>query len=433
MRFRPRFKRPASAIPYGTGIVALISIPIIHYLWPSMPSVSDRDQTVLFSVFVFTVLALFETLFVKIYRRPGSGLDFNRENFTDLKYFRDLWIKFVGLTVSFGLLALFYFSAEIYRGDWYQPFFSLLADHWWLISGIVVLVTTLVHFTMRNPRDGLWHLGKFVLNVGNHSAHSDSIRVYLLGLGIKGYFLPMMFCYLVYDWSYFTSRSLWNSTDFSEVYEYLFRFSFFFDLTLVVIGYATATRLLISHVRFAESTVSGWLVCVVCYAPFWQLLSRDYFNYVEDGFAWGAWLWNYPVLYFLWGSTVLILLGIYCLATARMGLRFSNLTYRGLACDFPYSLSKHPAYISKNATWWLISIPFVAVDFWTGIANCSALLGVNMIYFFRARHEEKCLSRTPSYRAYKLYINEWGLLAEVTRRLYVLVGWVPASLNNVGK
>ncbi len=433
MSFRTSFKRPASAIPHQTGFVALISIPVIHFLWPNMPSVSDRDQTVLFLVSVFAVLALFEILFVKIYRLSGSGLVFNQKNFTELRYISDLWVKFVGLTVSLGILALFYYSAEIYHGDWYEPFFSLLADHWGIVFSILVGVVALVHFLMRNPRDGMWHLGKFVLKMGNHSVHSDSIQVYLLGLGIKGFFLPLMFCYLVYDWSHLQSRSLWSAKDFSEVYEYLFRFSFFFDLTLVVIGYATATRLLISHVRWAETTVSGWLVCVVCYAPFWQLLSRDYFNYVEDGFAWGIWLWDHPVLYFLWGSTILLLLLIYCLATAKMGLRFSNLTYRGLACDFPYSFSKHPAYVSKNITWWLISIPFIAIDFWTGIANCTALLGVNMIYFLRARYEESCLSRAPSYRAYKLYIDESGLLAKVRRRMLGLVSNVPIGSNKVSK
>ena len=65
----------------------------------------------------------------------------------------------------------------------------------------------------------------------------------------------------------------------------------------------------------------------------------------------------------------------------------------------------------------MISIPFVAVDFWSGLANCLALLGVNLIYYSRAWHEERCLSRAPSYRAYQRYINEYGLLARIKRGL----------------
>ena len=415
MSSRPGFKRPASAIPATTGVIAITAIPILHYLWPDMPGISDRDQTVLFALSIFGLLALSEIFIAKIHHQPGSGLVYRPKNFSDPQYILDFQIKLVGLATSFGLLALFYLTADIYRRDWYQPFFSLLADYWGLILAVVLLTVTAVHFSMRHPRDGLWHLGRVVLTFGRQSTDAPGLKVHLLGLGIKGYFLPLMFCYLVYDWSFLQTRSLWESTSFAEAYRYLYRFAFFLDLTIVVIGYATATRLLISQIRWTEATVSGWLVCIICYAPFWQLLSRNYFNYVEEGFAWGNWLWDYPVLYVLWGSTILFFLAIYCLTAARMGIRFSNLTYRGLACDFPYNISKHPSYISKNITWWLISIPFIAVDFWTGIANCTALLGVNGIYYFRAWHEERCLSQAPSYRAYKSHINEHGMLARVRR------------------
>ncbi|WP_120632853.1 isoprenylcysteine carboxyl methyltransferase [Ruegeria sp. EL01] len=413
MKSRPGFKRPASAIPATTGLIAVISIPVLHYLWPDMPSVSDRDQTVLFALSVFGLMALSEFYFAKLHRLPGSGLVYRSQNFSDPTYIRDFQVKLVGLITSAALLALFYWSADLYRGDWYTPFFSLLADYWGLILAVVLAVVTSVHFMMRHPRDGMWHLGRVVLTMGRQSTDARGLKVYLLGLGVKGFFLPLMFCYLVYDWTFFQSRSLWNASGFPEVYEHLFRFSFFLDLTVVVIGYATATRLLISHIRWTETTIGGWLVCIICYSPFWQVLSRDYFNYVQDDFAWGAWLWNYPVAYTIWGSTILFFLGMYCLTAARMGLRFSNLTYRGLACDFPYNISKHPSYISKNISWWLVSIPFIAVDFWAGVANCIALLGVNVIYFLRAWHEERCLSQAPSYRAYQRYINENGLLARI--------------------
>ncbi|MEO1106372.1 MAG: isoprenylcysteine carboxyl methyltransferase [Pseudomonadota bacterium] len=429
MTSRTGFKRPASAIPASTGLVAIFSIPILHYLWPAMPGVSDRDQTVLFALTVFGLMVASEFAFAKLHRMPGSGLVFKAQNFRDASYIQDFQVKLVGLVASAGLLALFYWSADLYRGDWYSPFFSLLADYWWQILAIVLAVVTSVHFMMRHPRDGMWHLGRVVMTLGHHSTRARGLKVYLLGLLVKGYFLPLMFCYLVYDWTFFQSRSLWEMTSFPQVYEYLFRFSFFLDLTVVVIGYATATRLLMSHIRWTETTVSGWLVCLACYAPFWQVLSRDYFNYTQEGFAWGAWLWDYPVLYTIWGCTILFFLGIYCLTAARMGLRFSNLTYRGLACDFPYNLSKHPSYISKNISWWLVSIPFIAVDFWTGVANCMALLGVNFIYFMRAWHEERCLSQSPSYRAYQQHIRENGLLARIRRVVFSTTQRASEKLN----
>lgn len=412
----PRFKRPAYAIPAVTGVIAMALIPGLYFVWPELPYVSDRDQTALFVLAVFLVMALYEILFEKIYNSVGTGLVFRPANFADSTYIQDYQVKLVGLAASFTLLAAFYFTADIYRSDWYTPFFSLLSDYWPVIVAVIVINVSLAHFAMRHPRDGLWHLGRLVLSLGRRSAGAPELKNHLLSLGIKGFFLPLMFCYLVYDWTYLSTQSLWAAEDFSQVYAYLYRFSFFFDLTIVVMGYALGMRVLNSQIRWPESTVGGWLVCIVCYAPFWQLLSREYFDYVDDdSLAWGAWLWDYPVWYGLWGGTILALLAIYAMSSARMGLRFSNLTYRGLACDFPYNLSKHPAYLSKNATWWLISIPFLATDFMTGLSNCLALAGVNLIYFLRARYEENCLAKAPSYRAYQRHINKYGLIARVRR------------------
>lgn len=428
MNSRPKFRRPASSIPATTGWIAIVSIPLVHYLWPEMPTISDRDQTVFFALTIFAILAVSEIAIARIHTRPGSGLVYTPANFKNPVYIADFWVKLVGLAASFSILALFYSTADLYRGNWYQPFFSLLGDYWLIILSIILTVVTLVHFSMRHPRDGMWHLGRVILSFGRQSMHARDLKSYLLGLGVKGFFLPLMFCYLVNDWGYLQSQSLWKAQDFQQVYAYLYRFAFFLDLTIVTIGYATATRLLTSQIRWAETTVSGWLVCLICYAPFWQLMSRSYFNYVEDGFAWGDWLWDYPVLYGLWGGTILFFLSIYSLTAARMGLRFSNLTYRGLACDFPYNISKHPSYISKNITWWMISIPFIAVDFRAGLANCLALLGVNLIYFARARHEERCLSRAPSYRAYMRHVNENGLLAQIRR---AVAGWARNATRQV--
>ncbi|WP_420586801.1 hypothetical protein [Ruegeria sp.] len=408
-----KVKRPASAIPGKTGLVTMAAIPLVHYLWPAMPDVSSRDQAALFVLTIFVILVLSERALSGPHRSLGSGLVFNPANFQNSGYLRDYLDKLVGLAATLALLAAFYSTADLYKDPWYQPFFSLVADFWPLILGVVLINVTAVHFSMRHRRDGLWQLGRLVLAPTAPRTESRGLKVYLLSLCIKGYFLPLMFCYLVEDWTYLASTPLWDSAGFPDVYQYLFRFSFFFDLTIVVIGYATATRLLNSHIRWTETSVGGWLVCIACYAPFWQLLSREYFNYDEDGFTWGVWLGDYPVLYALWGSTILALLAIYAMSEARMGLRFSNLTYRGLACDFPYNISKHPAYLSKNLSWWMISIPFFAVDFWTGLANCLALLGVNFIYFMRAWYEERCLSKVPSYRAYKRHIDQNGLIARL--------------------
>ena len=64
----------------------------------------------------------------------------------------------------------------------------------------------------------------------------------------------------------------------------------------------------------------------------------------------------------MWGGLLVILTGIYAAATVAFGLRFSNLTHRGILTHGPYRWSKHPAYLAKNAYWWLASMPFMVTS-----------------------------------------------------------------------
>ncbi len=113
-----------------------------------------------------------------------------------------------------------------------------------------------------------------------------------------------------------------------------------------------------------------------------------------------------------------MLLGFYALSAVVFGCRFSNLTHRGVLTNGPFRLTKHPAYVSKNISWWLISVPFVSNEGPVeAITMCVLLLGVNAIYFARAKTEERHLSWDPDYVAYALWIEENGIFRWVGRLL----------------
>lgn len=101
----------------------------------------------------------------------------------------------------------------------------------------------------------------------------------------------------------------------------------------------------------------GWAVCLVCYQPF-HLVRLAYLNY-DDSERWQDLLPNLPWLTTLWAAVILFLVFIYAWSTVCFGLRFSNLTHRGIITSGPYRFVKHPAYLSKNLSWWLISMPFL--------------------------------------------------------------------------
>ena len=184
---------------------------------------------------------------------------------------------------------------------------------------------------------------------------------------------------------------------FRQAFDLLHDGLFTVDLLYAMVGYALTSRLIDAQIRSSEPTLLGWAVTLVCYTPFWGMLRPAYFDY-DDADAWGTLLGGHPMLYTVWGSVILALLAVYVLSTIYFGTRFSNLTYRGLLSSGPYRLCKHPAYVCKNLSWWLIAVPVVSSQGWqAAVRNSLRLLLVNLIYFARARTEERHLGRYPEY------------------------------------
>jgi len=110
--------------------------------------------------------------------------------------------------------------------------------------------------------------------------------------------------------------------------ERTYNYCYLIDLLIVVVGYAYTLRATDTHIRSSEPTVLGWVVALLCYDPFWPFFYDHYLGYRGPG-----WMQNFaghPLMLTLWGGAILALTIIYALATIAFGMRFSNLTYRGL-------------------------------------------------------------------------------------------------------
>jgi protein-S-isoprenylcysteine O-methyltransferase Ste14 len=191
--------------------------------------------------------------------------------------------------------------------------------------------------------------------------------------------------------------------------------------------YAMSLRATDTHIRSTEPTAVGWLVALICYQPFWSLIGRQYLDY-DTAPPWGARFAAIPWLYTLWGCVILGLVAVYAWATIAFGARFSNLTHRGIITVGPYRFTKHPAYLAKNLSWWLISVPFVVdADLAQTIRRCTLLLLLNSIYYLRAKTEERHLSLDPVYVQYARWIEHHGLLRFLDRIPVVgtVVKWRP--------
>lgn len=233
-----------------------------------------------------------------------------------------------------------------------------------------------------------------------------------LGWLVKAFFLPLMFIYFTRDVVFLTTfKTSEVFADFTSAYDFIFHFLFSLDLLFVSIGYMCTFRIFDSQIRSTEPTFFGWGIALLCYQPFWNFFSANYLAYGNGSKTWGQWLHGTP-LYPVWGITILLLLGIYMWATLAFGVRFSNLTNRGIITNGPYRFTKHPAYISKNIAWWMISMPFmVTTNLQDSFRHCLLLLGLNFVYYLRAKAEERHLSQDKTYCEYKEYIRMHGLFS----------------------
>ncbi len=100
----------------------------------------------------------------------------------------------------------------------------------------------------------------------------------------------------------------------------------------------------------------------MCYPPFILMGDGDVLDYRHNGAEWAFWLQGHDALLWVWAGALVFLTAVYAWATVAFGLRFSNLTYRGVLTNGPYAFTRHPAYLSKNTYWWLASLPFLTTS-----------------------------------------------------------------------
>jgi len=361
-------------------------------------------------------IGILDIVFLKVHKRPDSGLDFEGPLRVNLPR---VVIKLLGLLITLEAIAIAYWVLPEYQGSFYSHLWDMLKFYWLYIVVIIVAYFVYIDARMSEPEDSYWQVGCLLLGRWRNCDWA-TLKQYALGWLVKAFFFPLMFTYLVMDLSRlltFTPASLTHSV---AVYDFLFLLTFSVDVLFAAMGYLMTLRLFGAHIRSTEPTLLGWSVAIVCYQPAWSFFSSHYLVY-QDGFAWGAWLSGSPGMLVLWVVLISTLNLVYLWSTVTFGVRFSNLTHRGILTNGPYRFTKHPAYIAKSLSWWLIAVPFLPIHGWDmAFKQCLMLLGLNLVYYLRAKTEERHLSWDETYVAYALWMEEKGLFRHVAKLLPVL-------------
>lgn len=398
----PSISAPRSATPAFQAALVFLFFLVASWIVLRVRPTQDPATAALLMIAIVAIPGALTEFF--IVRSWQDGLDFSRFRPSVAR----IGQKLLGLWAIFALILATYQNLPVYGLDLYEPVRQVapLVVLWSALLSVPYVA--LVDGVQCDPEDVLWRFGGVLLR--RPDIAYTGIGNWLLGWLIKAFFLPLMFSFLSGYIADLWAFTLDGERLSQKIYVLLYQSLYFVDVTIGALGYCMTFRLLGTHIRSSEPTLVGWVVALVCYPPFWFGVSDAYFAYDPD-WQWGAWLWDSPVLYTIWGCLILLAVGVYVWATVAFGLRFSNLTNRGIITNGPYRYTKHPAYIAKNLSWWLIAIPFVPEDgtIGTAVICCVMLLGVNALYFLRAKTEERHLMADPDYRAYAEWIARHGI------------------------
>jgi hypothetical protein len=402
----PATEIPASASSFLLNVIALliglVGIAASERLWPGN---SGRAILAAGGAVAFTI-ALVEALTIGVATRSSTGLVAQALR-------PALWgeaaLRCLGLAVTLGVVALIYWLLPEYHGSFYAPYWRFLRAIGWPALGLAPLYFVWAGRRVTAPNDAYLQLGRLAVGQGWREVDRDLLRAHFMGWTVKAFFLPLMVVYLDGEIGAVLGAFHELSWETMRLYRFFYELSFLIDLLFCVVGYTLTLRVLDSHIRSTEPTALGWIVALVCYQPFYSVIGNMYLNY-ESSLYWDTWLAPYPQVRAAWAIAIVLLLLVYGLSTVAFGLRFSNLTHRGIITSGPYRFTKHPAYVSKNLSWWLICVPFVAHSGWLdSLRHCALLGALNFIYFLRARTEERHLSRDPTYVAYALWMRDHGI------------------------
>lgn len=354
------------------------------------------------------------------------------ENGHYIRLFVDALANYLLYLALFAIAIAFYHSANEYgfhkNAPYYQPWFRFLDIVWnvYLWAGLpyAIITRAFKHDPQAEQRDltrtftrVLYFFISFVPAFKKlHQGFDERDKKNARALLVKMFFAPLMtvfFCdqfqHLVGNVGYVLdglpsaiSSGIYTHDRFNrDLFNISMALIFSIDVALAWCGYIVASRWLDNQTASAEPTLLGWMVCIACYPPF-QMALGLYFTIPGDRA-----ILQMPNATWVSIFTLMMVASyvIYMSATLWFGVRFSNLTNRGIIRKGPYAIVRHPAYASKNFAWWCVMFPYIiysATHTGIGVAafHTLGLIFMTGFYYLRAITEERHLLADPYYQAY---------------------------------
>lgn len=412
------------------GLAALLGWIGFARLWPELSATLDLPgprevlsgphSALLAMVLSGLAMSAWSIGVDKVHRRPSTGIDWHHPR--PLAAVIEVSVtKLAGLWATWLLIAAFYGL-----GRWYWEGDYLFAMRVLAVGAVPLFVLSVPYVLwldrrLVEPRDQAWHFGAML--IGREPWDPGEVRRHWRAWIIKGFFSAFMISILPAGFAAVVEADFAAiAGDPARLAGALFELLFVVDVQIGTVGYLLTLRPLDAHIRSGNPFLGGWIAALICYPPFVYLLmgQSGIMQYEYQTAGWSHWFAGHQGLLWLWAGWLVVLAAIYAWATVAFGVRFSNLTYRGVLTHGPYRWTRHPAYLAKNLFWWCSAMPFLVTTGSPieGVRNAVLLALISAIYFWRAKTEEAhLLAEDPKYRAYHAWMGEHGAITAPLARL----------------
>ncbi|MEO1046031.1 MAG: isoprenylcysteine carboxylmethyltransferase family protein [Pseudomonadota bacterium] len=436
--------RPQSAVGHGVGIAGLAGLVLWIMIARNFGAVmtmlgigpelfgmtflperaSGPYSALMATIFCGVAMVVWSLLVDKVHRRASTGIDWSAPR--PVSEVMDIsQIKLAGLWATWAIIAAIYAISRWYWAGQYvfsMEVFTTLAPL--LFIGSIPYVIWLDRYLVE-PKDGAWHFGAMLC--GQAGWDREAIANHARSWLVKGFFLAFMISIVPGGFADIVQLRLADIIGNPVlIAHWLIIAMFVVDVQFATVGYMLTMKPLDAHIRTANPYLAGWLAALICYPPFILMGDGGPLNYHVNTADWAYWFAGNTPLLIVWGAALVFLTAVYAWATVAFGLRFSNLTHRGILTHGPYGWTKHPAYLAKNLYWWLATLPFLTTSgsFTDMVRNTALLALVSGVYYWRARTEEKHLMADPDYAAYAAWMDRNAMIPRSINALAGrLVGW----------
>jgi len=309
-----------------------------------------------------------------------------------VKHIKNIYFK--AILFSLADIAIIWSGIVFYRFlPYYQAFLKPATQQILLLLGVIYLFTSfpVQLYRIQNGQDskatllieGLKHLIIYITyrirrlfpkQLTEVTPISQKEKTVILFYLVKFFYIPLMIDFACWNAIYLKNfipyiPSPLNTYDVmlyfnNYIYPVVFSGVFFLNSAIYAFGYMFEAEFLKNKVRSVDSTMFGWVVCIICYPPFSFWYAQVFPSYANE------------MTFFINTGITFIVRLIICLILFYMlysvivlGTKCSNLVNRGIVTTGPYKLIRHPHYITKNVVWWITGMPVfihkpIGIFFW---------------------------------------------------------------------